>query len=124
MSPWLLPLPLWLSPVSCRAQTPMPAMGHATCPLFLHSALLKLRRLHPPSRPISGSSNRRNTRTASRWTKWDGGAGAASLRDNRKQVGRVWIHQRIDELYDDIHKRICTFIFKYTYIHSKLYYRH
>lgn len=71
ISPWLLPLPLWLYHVSCRAQTPMPAMGLAPR-LFLRSAPLKLTRPPPPSRPITGSSNRRNTRTASRWTKRDG----------------------------------------------------
>lgn len=89
MSPWLLPLLLWLYHVSCRAQTPTPAMVRAPLP-FLHSALLKLRRLLLPSRPISGSSNRRNTRTANRWIKTGGGGtGAARLTDNRKQ-GRMF----------------------------------
>lgn len=80
MFPWLLPLPLWLYPVSCRAQTPMSAMGHAPHPSTLHSALSKLRRLPAPSSPISGSSSRRNRRMGSRRTKMDG------ERDDRKQT--------------------------------------
>lgn len=79
MSPWLLPLPLWLYPVSCRAQTPMPAMGRAPHPSILRSALLKLRRLPAPSSPISGSSSRRNRRMGSRRTTMDG------EQDDRKQ---------------------------------------
>lgn len=108
MSPWLLPLPLWLYPVSCRAQTLMPAMGVAPCPLFLHSAPSKLRRPPPPSSPISGSSNRRNRRMAIRWTKRDETTGS--------RWGRLWIHQRMDELCVGIHKCIYRLVCKCTYI--------
>lgn len=67
MSPWLLPQPLWLYPVSCPAQTPTSATGSVpcrTCQPPPRWAPSRWRRRPPPFSPISESSNRRNRRTA------------------------------------------------------------
>lgn len=103
MSPWLLLLPLWLSLVSHCAQTPMPAMGRALLLLLLHSARLKLKRLLLPSKPILGSSNRKNRRMANRWTK---------SRSALCTAHGIYVNSRMDEHYDKIYR--CILICKCT----------
>ncbi|KAG7238738.1 hypothetical protein INR49_031254 [Caranx melampygus] len=112
------PLPWQVHSVSHSRRTSKaeetPAMERALL-LFLRSALLKLRRPLLPSRPISGSSNRRNTRTANRWIKkgGGGGTGAASLRDNRKQ-GRMFTKRGMNFVMTCtnayVHTCKCTYI--------------